>query len=320
MIQIIKPYLSAIRGYALCLVWSFVLQNAYAQTFTFDFETDAQGWQADWADYPVTDSVFYELESKHTSLPSYIVPNQKGIFIKGFNRSDDLFMFLKKRLTGLLPNQRYALQFQLEMASDAPTNAIGVGGSPGLTIKVGAVPFEPIKVVELVGGTRFYVMNIDKGNQSIPGSQMDTIGKTSVSDTTTRFTLINRQNKKAFFATTNGNGELWAIVGTESAFEGFSALYYSKIVLTLTATTAIEKTPTELDSPIYPNPATTTVFLDTTEAFDTYSLYDLTGRLIINAPLSKKVLDVSFLPEGLYLLILKQTNGVMKYAKFIKAK
>ena len=130
MIQIIKPYLSAIRGYALCLVWSFVLQNAYAQTFTFDFETDAQGWQADWADYPVTDSVFYELESKHTSLPSYIVPNQKGIFIKGFNRSDDLFMFLKKRLTGLSPNQRYALQFQLEMASDAPTNAIGVGGSP----------------------------------------------------------------------------------------------------------------------------------------------------------------------------------------------
>jgi Secretion system C-terminal sorting domain len=318
MIQIIKQGLCAMQGYVLCCALCLLLQNAHTQTFTFDFETDAQGWKADWADYPVTDSIFYELESKHTNLPNYILPNQKGIYIQGFNRSDDLFMFLKKKLTGLLPNQRYILQFQLEMASDAPTNAVGVGGSPGLTIKVGAVSFEPIKVIELVGGTRFYVMNMDKGNQSTPGSQMDTIGKTSVSDTTTQFTLINRQNKKAFIASTNSNGELWAIVGTESAFEGFSALYYSKIVLTLTATTAIEKTPTKLDSPIYPNPVTTTVFLDTTEAFDTYSLYDMIGRLVKNAPLSKNALDVSFLPQGVYVLILKQTNGVMKYSKFIK--
>ncbi len=320
MIQFFNQSLGAIQGYALCWAFCFVSQQAHTQTFTFDFETDAQGWQANWADYPVTDSIFYELESKHTSLPNYIVPNQKGIFIQGFNRSDDLFMFLKKKLTGLLPNQRYAIQFQLEMASDAPTNAVGIGGSPGLTIKVGAVPFEPIKVIELVGGTRFYVMNIDKGNQSIPGSQMDTIGKTSVSDTTTRFTLINRQNKKAFFATTNANGELWTIVGTESAFEGLSALYYSKIVLVLTATTAIEKTPHEVDFPIYPNPTTTTIFLETAEIFDTYTLYDSAGRLIKNAPLSIKAIDVSFLPQGAYVLILKQTNGFMKYTKFIKIK
>lgn len=301
-----------------CFQLCWLASASKAQTFTYDFESDAQGWQADWADYPVTDSIFYELESKHTSLPSYIIPNQKGILIKGNNHSDDLFMFLKKKLTGLLPNRKYAIQFQLEMASDARSNAIGVGGSPGLYIKVGATTFEPKKITGDVGGTLYYVMNIDKGNQSIPGTQMDTIGKTSVSDTTTRFTIINRQNKKLFYATTNANGELWAIVGTESAFEGLSTLYYSKIVLTLTATTAVDDTPSVLDLKISPNPTNSMLYLDTESDNMPYLIYDLAGRLVEKQSFSTQNIDVSYLPMGTYFLILKKADGQIKRAKFLK--
>lgn len=294
--------------------------KASSQTFTFDFETDAQGWSADWADYPANanDSLFYQLESKHASLPRYIVPNQKGIYIKGFNHSDDLFMFLKKKLTGLLPNQRYKIQFQIELASDAPTNAIGIGGSPGLYLKAGAAPLEPMKIKQTEGGTPFYRMNIDKGNQSMPGTQMDTIGKTSVNDTTTQFTLINRQNRNAFYAKSNANGELWAIVGTESAFEGLTELYYSKIGITLSAATGTDEKGLIRSINIYPNPSNSTIFVENAQDFSAFDIYDLTGRLVKRGPLSINALDVSFLAAGQYILSLKHSDESVHYAKFVK--
>lgn len=293
--------------------------NTQAQTFTFDFETNTQGWLADWADYPANDSVYYQLESKYTSLPTYIVPNQKGIFIKGFNHSDDLFMFLKKKLTGLLPNQKYKIQFQLQIASNAPTNAIGVGGGADIVIKAGAAPIEPIKVKAPQAGTTFYLMNIDKGNQSISGTQMDTIGRTGVNDTTTQFALINRQNKNPFYATTNANGELWAIVGTESAFEGLSELYYSHIVLTLSVVTGTDDVLREKIT-IYPNPASSAIFIEGAKIFQYCDINDITGRLVQSTPLSKNEIDISFLPEGHYILRLKQVGGAISYAKFVKTK
>ena len=305
------------RSVLLALMCFFCLKTK-AQTFTFDFETDAQGWLADWADYPANDSIFYQLESKHTALPRYIVPNQKGIYIKGFNHSDDLFMFLKKKLTNLLPNQKYKIQFQIQLASDAPTNAIGVGGSPGLYIKAGATPIEPVKIKQSDAGTIYYRMNIDKGNQSMPGTQMDTIGKTGVSDTTTQFTLINRQNKNAFFATTNANGELWAIVGTESGFEGLSELYYSHIVLILSVMTKTDDITSVSTIKVYPNPSNSTIFIENNADFDRFEIHDWTGRLLKNAPLSKNGIDVSFLVDGQYLLRLKHKNGIFEIITFTK--
>ena len=306
------------RSVLLALMCFFCLKTK-AQTFTFDFETDAQGWLADWADYPANDSIFYQLESKHTALPRYILPNQKGIYIKGFNHSDDLFMFLKKRLTGLLPNQKYKIQFQIELASDAPTNAVGVGGSPGLYLKAGATPTEPIKIKQSDAGTIYYRMNIDKGNQSMPGTQMDTLGKTGVSDTTTQFALINRQNRNAFFATTNANGELWAIIGTESGFEGLSELYYSHIVLTLSVVTKTDDGASLRSVKVYPNPSNSVIYIENNADFDRFELYDWAGRLLKNAPLSKNEIDISFLTEGQYILCLMNKRNTVKYAKFIKA-
>ncbi len=315
MIFYVKKRLWRVSLALLC----FFCLKAKAQTFTFDFETDAQGWLADWADYPVSDSIFYQLESKHTALPRYILPNQKGIYIKGFNHSDDLFMFLKKKLTNLLSNQKYKIQFQIELASNAPTNAIGVGGSPGLYLKAGATSIEPIKIKQSDAGTIYYRMNIDKGNQSMPGAQMDTIGKTGVSDTTTQFALINRQNKNAFFATTNANGELWAIVGTESGFESLSELYYSHIVLTLSVVTKTDDGASLHTIKVYPNPSSSVIFIENYADFDHFEIYDYIGRLLKNAPLSKNEIDVSFLAGGQYILRLMNKSHTVKYAKFIKA-
>lgn len=201
-------------------------------SFSFDFSTADQGWVGDFADYPDGDSIGYELLFKHDTLPTNLNQNKtkSALLISGNNGSDDLFMFVKRKLSGLRPNTTYELLFNVQMASNAPTNAVGVGGAPGESVylKVGATIEEPKKELDVDNMLR---MNIDKGNQSEDGEDMIVIGHIGVAATTTQFTSIARNNNSAssFIATTDNNGELWLIVGTDSGFEGTTTLYYMKI-------------------------------------------------------------------------------------------
>ena len=51
-------------------------------------------------------------------------------------------MFVKRRVTGLLPTTSYELTIDVDIASCYPTNAVGVGGPPGegVPLVVFAVP------------------------------------------------------------------------------------------------------------------------------------------------------------------------------------
>jgi hypothetical protein len=200
------------------------------KTLTYEFIDNMDGWKGDFADYPVIDSIFYELEFIRTTLPAPLNTSKYALKITGNNHSDDLFMFIKHKITGLLPNTIYKLLVDITLASKYPTNAVGVGGSPGegVTIKAGASVIEPQKVN--VDG--FYRMNIDKGGQVVPGVDMDIIGNVGVTDTTTVFTLINRSNTTHLFTiTTSASGEVWVCIGTDSGFEATTTLYINKISL-----------------------------------------------------------------------------------------
>ena len=70
--------------------------------FTFTFDNDAEGWMVGFADLPVDyDQSIYELDHAHRPLPDGL--EGSGIYIQGHNRSDDLFMFMKKQVRGLSP-------------------------------------------------------------------------------------------------------------------------------------------------------------------------------------------------------------------------
>jgi hypothetical protein len=200
---------------------------------TFNFYSDTQGWSGDFADYPAGQEEFYELNAGWERLPAPL-DTLKGAFrISGNNHSDDLFMFIRYKVSDLLPATDYRIILEAEFASDAPTNAVGIGGAPGegVTLKVGAVPYQPDKIL---GDNDYYIMNIDKGNQSSSGEDMITVGHIGVSDTTTIYTLISRGNETApLDVTTNENGECWVIVGTDSGFEGTTTLYFNEIKLVI---------------------------------------------------------------------------------------
>jgi hypothetical protein len=208
--------------------------DSYYTVFSvnFNFAENSWGFTGDFADYPKDDSVFYELLFKHDTLPSHLnnTGTRKALILSGKNYSDDLFMFIKRKIAGLKPNARYMILFNIHFASNAPTGAVGIGGPPGegVTLKAGMTLQEPVKIVDENG---YYRMNIDKGNQAVGGTDMITLGHIGVGPNTNQYTIISRNNSSAnpFIFQTDATGEAWIIVGTDSGFEGQTKLYYVSI-------------------------------------------------------------------------------------------
>jgi hypothetical protein len=205
-----------------------------------DFLMGNRGWRAGFADYsPVNGDM--ELMSGLAPLPPSLGVTGMGFVLIGHNRSDDLFMFLTKKLTaadGIWPNKRYEVSYRLVIASNAGGDACaGIGGHPGYSVylKAGASEEEPR--VEL-DATNHYRLTVDKGNQSVGGSAASVVGDISTgSDNCSEsapYKSLERVHRHTSLVQADAFGELWLLVGTDSGFEGKTTLYYQAIVATLT--------------------------------------------------------------------------------------
>ncbi len=205
-------------------------KGATEAEFIFTFQSDAEDWTAGFADLPANfDPSIYELDSGYRPLPSGLEGN--GLYIQGHNRSDDLFMFFKRRIDGLKADATYAVFASLDLATNVPSNTFGIGGSPGesVYVKAGASTVEPVAEGENLR------LNIDKGNQSNGGASMVVMGNVAHPEVSGReFRLKSLDNAdNPVHVTTDSKGGLWLIVGTDSGFEGLSTFYYARIAYTL---------------------------------------------------------------------------------------
>jgi hypothetical protein len=198
----------------------------------YTFSTGTDGWIGGFADYAQKRENIYEFLFAHTTLPYPLNEDDGALLLSGNNHSDDLFMFIKRKIEGLEPNTEYALTFSVEFASNIADNMIGVGGAPGegVLVKAGAVSYEPDRYVDEMG---WYRMNIDKGNQTNGGRDMVVIGDFSNDTNENIYTLKKVNNKEPFYVTSNDDGEIWVIVGTDSGFEATTAIYYNTIKIVL---------------------------------------------------------------------------------------
>ena len=205
--------------------------------FTYTFDEDDEEWIAGFADLPAErDDTIYELDSEWRELPDDL--DGYGIYMQGHNRSDDLFMFLKRQVDGLEPGATYQATFRLVLASDVPPGLSGIGGSPGesVYVKVGATTIEPLVEEDPTDG--WLRMNIDKGNQAQEGEDMINIGDMANPNITPAsagsYELMEQNSAGREFAVTAGeDGVLWFIAGTDSGFEGLTSLYYDTITIVL---------------------------------------------------------------------------------------
>jgi hypothetical protein len=207
-------------------------KNPNPKIFTYDFSASADGWIGGFSDHHDTSTADYNLTFARTTLPAPLNTSKYALKLGGTNRSDDLFMFLKRKIIGLEPNKRYNIKFDIAFASNVPTNQVGVGGAPdAVMMKAGATLVEPISSYNPTEAT--YRMNINQGQQMSEGTDMTNLGTIGVADNTTQYTLITRNNSnKLLKVTTNASGEVWVIVATDSGFESRTELYYNKITIT----------------------------------------------------------------------------------------
>ena len=209
------------------------LRAADATRLEFDFAQSDYGFVAGFADYPQDyDPSLYQLTNSWQARPANL-GGTSALFISGVNHSDDLFMYWKKRITGLPPNTSVMLTMEIQLASKYAEGLLGVGGpqGEGVKVKVGAVPFEPQAVVDPREG--WWRMNLDKGNQAIGGANMSVIGNVAKPDDGNKnyVPLLRHQHGQPFTVTTAADGSLWLIFGTDSGFEGQTALYYTRLIV-----------------------------------------------------------------------------------------
>jgi hypothetical protein len=200
------------------------------------FAAGFDGWQASYADYTPGQEATIGFASGHERLPAPLDMNA-GVFLASDNRSDDVFMYLWRPVTGLAPGRRYRVEMTVTVATNAPPSCPGIGGAPGESVylKAGAAPREPANRIE--GGA--VVTNLDKGNQSVGGSEIVLIGdfaQTVAGDCAAplyqRKTLVTGAG--APFVTSDAAGRLWLVIGTDSGYEGHTRAYVLEAGATLT--------------------------------------------------------------------------------------
>jgi hypothetical protein len=212
---------------------------------SFDFRDGALGWQAGFADYPPTtdENGFYQLLAEVRTLPAELGVNGTGFYIQGNNHSDDLFMFLKRRLDsadGIVAGQTYQISFTVLFASGAQSGCAGIGGSPGdsVALKAGASAAEPTALFDSGLLHSSLRMNVDKGNQGQGGLAASTTGTIAngipCGSAQNSYVSVQRTHQHTSLVNANAKGELWLLIGTDSGFEGLTALYYQRIDVTLT--------------------------------------------------------------------------------------
>ncbi|HEY5823847.1 MAG TPA: hypothetical protein VIT44_05775 [Cyclobacteriaceae bacterium] len=200
------------------------------QEYTFDFSNGTQEWKSFFSDYPVGAEIFYKLEFTHTGLPVPLDVNSKAIKVSGSNGSGSLLSMTYRKFDHLRSNTDYSITFDIELASDIPSNAIGAGSSPNLCLGAGGVAYEPTSQVDEQDQ---YQPRFESTLQSgLSNEVFKVLGRIGVSDDDVNvpFTLINRNNlSDPIVLRSNDKGELWLLIGVDSGFEGQTTLYYKNI-------------------------------------------------------------------------------------------
>ena len=202
----------------------------------YTFQTDMENWDGGFSDFPAENEEQYEsFVYDHKPLPSYLAENKNAVFISCPNPDDDVFMFMKHQLNeNLKANTTYQIKFHIEIATNAPSGCAGVGGPPGegVRLKAGASIIEPLSII---GGDGYYRMNVDKGTQTEGGKDAIVLGHIGNSSTDCLSSIyeIKKFDSPPFEITTDESATIWLLIGTDSAFESTTSLYYTYIKVAL---------------------------------------------------------------------------------------
>jgi hypothetical protein len=208
----------------------------------YDFNDGSHGWLPGFTDYGL-DTGGLERLAEIRPLPPEINSDLRGYYLQSMNRSDDMFMFLKKELDhrdGVEPDRPYSVSVDIELLSNAPSGCAGAGGAPGeaVWLKAGVSPIEPVAVVR----DQHVRLNLDKGDQANGGFDAGIVSNIANGmpcqdapqpPAVPPYIYLHRVYHHPRLVAADPNGRLWVFVGTDSGYEGLTGLYYYSILITL---------------------------------------------------------------------------------------
>lgn len=207
------------------------------QTYEYDFNERPNDWTAMFSNYTVGREDDFELESGYRTLPEPLDTNKSGFYLSGKNISDDLNMFLKHKINDLDPVTTYEVEFEVSLATNAPSGCGGVGGAPGegVTVHTAASDNEPERVIDDSGENGYYRLNlVEDYNGNEPNWYRTTeIGNVANSRDCEegRQYEIKQLSSGRQVVTTDEEGSVWLLVGTRSGYEATTSLYYTELTV-----------------------------------------------------------------------------------------
>ena len=191
------------------------------------FSAGLDGWKGAYSDY-TTDTEPTDVVWESRALPAPLTGT--AYFTGGTNKSDDLFVYSKKKFSGYQPSRQYKLTFEIEIATNLSSGCFGVGGSPGESVYVvaGAAPTEPKTV--LANGE--YTVNLDRGNQATPGKTSQVLGNVANAVPNCGPQVYQTKILKSaapLIVQSDAAGDIWVYFGIDSGFEAKSSVFYKSV-------------------------------------------------------------------------------------------
>ncbi|MEW9502574.1 hypothetical protein [Jeotgalibacillus marinus] len=213
-------------------------------TVSYSFDEQDHNFLPGISDYLKFAGEPHMIEHQHylSDLPEEIEGN-KGLLMGSNNFGVQNFLYTTKKVDAdldLKPNTTYNVEFDVNIATNAPKDSRGLYGSPAddQAIKAGVTTFKPkSEVTRMIDGPRgsFYAINMDLGMGLVSGTDAIMLGDmakpTSLGFETYELKNVNNENEP-FVITTDQNANLWLTVGTHSFFGGKTTFYLTEISVT----------------------------------------------------------------------------------------
>ncbi len=207
----------------------------------FTFLDNAGGWVQGYTDYPLDSGASLDFTFNRQQMPNDT--SEYGLRISGRDNNRDLFMYMWREIGPLEANTTYDLVITVDFIGENLETDTEQDDSPGnvVYLKAGAVNFLPSESISADDTELGYigiVPNFDKGNDANSGTDMLAFGTLTLPNAgQVNDPVVSVFNSVPFRITTNSQGNLYLLVGTDSQSDLHHAIIYDRIFVSYTKVT-----------------------------------------------------------------------------------
>jgi hypothetical protein len=204
----------------------------------FDFSDGIEGWQASYANYAPSeqDSFKFSFDYGHFHMPNDTT-TIRAMVQTADNRNGKLFMYVKRRISGLTPYKKYNITFNVHFYSQLREsyNIDSIGSTEGSFLKIGTFKHEPVNdtIPDVSNAGNFIIVpQFDPGQNDKDGADMIYLGKISYTNLKQAPDLLGAISRgKELEETADAEGKVWVAIGVSTNIMVYQSLYFSGIAL-----------------------------------------------------------------------------------------